>query len=201
MTATNAKTQQFAAANPDVFNWIKVNDESGNAFAQSLHMQLKRKGTLSEKQVAAVQRIIATPVVSRAPETIINAGTIRAALHQASFFGNKRPGFRTQMFYFSLASAKSRNFGSAYVVDRESRTYLGRIDQQNEFLPSRDCTDAHLASLRRVVEDPMNAAIEFGRISGVCSCCNKTLTNALSLELGIGPECRKKYFLPEDATV
>jgi hypothetical protein len=37
-------------------------------------------------------------------------------------------------------------------------------------------------------------AKEFGCLYGSCAICGRTLTNEISIEMGIGPVCREKYF-------
>lgn len=54
----------------------------------------------------------------------------------------------------------------------------------------------HEEVLQKIMEDPREASVLFGRKIGKCGICGKTLTDDLSLAHGIGPECRKKprYF-------
>jgi hypothetical protein len=42
---------------------------------------------------------------------------------------------------------------------------------------------------------PLQALQQFGKITGRCSCCRRTLTDAKSIELGIGPICKAKFGL------
>jgi hypothetical protein len=39
----------------------------------------------------------------------------------------------------------------------------------------------------------LDEAAEFGKLYGICCSCGRTLTNELSIELGIGPICREKF--------
>lgn len=41
---------------------------------------------------------------------------------------------------------------------------------------------------------PLSIVTEFGRTTGFCGCCGKTLTDPESVRLGIGPICQKRYF-------
>ena len=47
--------------------------------------------------------------------------------------------------------------------------------------------------LRKVLDDPFEAARRYGLELGECSDCGRTLTNAESREFGIGPKCRGKW--------
>ena len=40
----------------------------------------------------------------------------------------------------------------------------------------------------------LDQAKQYGKSTGVCVCCGRTLTNPDSIELGIGPICRSKNF-------
>lgn len=40
----------------------------------------------------------------------------------------------------------------------------------------------------------LEQATAFGKLHGTCMCCGRDLTNPESIELGIGPVCRKRYF-------
>lgn len=44
----------------------------------------------------------------------------------------------------------------------------------------------------RIAEDPLGAAARFGTLTGVCGMCMRTLTNAESIDRGIGPVCAGK---------
>lgn len=47
------------------------------------------------------------------------------------------------------------------------------------------------AVIRKIMDaTPQAAMIRYGREIGRCGVCNRTLTNPLSIELGIGPVCR-----------
>jgi hypothetical protein len=39
----------------------------------------------------------------------------------------------------------------------------------------------------------LEEAMQFGKLYGICCACGRTLTNELSIELGIGPYCRSKF--------
>ena len=70
--------------------------------------------------------------------------------------------------------------------------YLGKITPNN--LDSRLADDVK-SVLMEAASDPLTAAIRYGKETGSCSCCGRDLTNAQSIELGIGPICREKFGL------
>lgn len=70
--------------------------------------------------------------------------------------------------------------------------YLGKITPNS--LDSRLADDVK-AVLFEAANDPLTAAIRYGKETGSCSCCGRDLTNAESIRLGIGPICREKFGL------
>ena len=57
----------------------------------------------------------------------------------------------------------------------------------------RACDDPTRERVVAVASDPHAAAKAYGARTGECSCCGRELTNAESIELGIGPICRDKF--------
>lgn len=190
--------QKWREEHPNESLWINDNHLSYD-FARSLAQQLLANGFLSPRQIKAIQRCI-TQAAERKKSTnankvtlASNASTILTCLRTALANGLKNPRLRTQNIDFTLAKAHSRNAGYVYVKANDS-TYLGKINPDGEFHPARECTDAMCLELQSIAQDPLQAAVRFGRMSGSCSCCGKRLDNPESVRLGIGPVCRKKYF-------
>ena len=70
--------------------------------------------------------------------------------------------------------------------------YLGKVTRtaiDSKF------SDTVRETIMGAANDPLSAAIKYGKVSGSCSCCARELTNPLSIELGIGPICREKFGL------
>lgn len=68
--------------------------------------------------------------------------------------------------------------------------YLGKVTPNR--LDAR-LTDEVKAVLIEAANDPLTAAIRYGKETGSCSCCGRDLTNPESIRLGIGPICREKF--------
>lgn len=49
------------------------------------------------------------------------------------------------------------------------------------------------ALLAEIAEDPKGAAIAYGKATGSCGICGKTLTKQESIDAGIGPWCAGKF--------
>lgn len=194
--------EDFAKSNPDVMEWLEKASMSFE-FANSLRDWHHRKGGLTDGQVSAVRKCIAgeadraekrkATAESRSVALGDNALAIKVSLDKAASTGLGRPTIRTEKLMFSRAGDASRNPGCVYVTDK-GETYLGKIDPTGKFTPSRDCTDEYRDVVFTVAADPLAAAVSFGRMSGTCSCCGRRLDNKESVELGIGPICRSKFF-------
>ena len=102
----------------------------------------------------------------------------------------KRPKLRLDAFQFSRAPDTGKNAGSIYV--KQGEEYLGKVTA-GRFLPVRECGDERAARIVAVASDPAAAAKAYGLRTGECSCCGRTLTNGLSIDLGIGPICRERF--------
>ncbi len=68
--------------------------------------------------------------------------------------------------------------------------YLGKV--------TRSALDSRLSDdVKEVIlsasNDPLTAAIRYGKVSGECSCCGRELTDPQSISQGIGPICARKF--------
>lgn len=74
----------------------------------------------------------------------------------------------------------AKKSGAPYLI-AEDGTYLGALKG-----------DAP-AMLSAIEADPKGCAIAYGKATGNCCICSKTLTNPESIAAGIGPYCAKKF--------
>jgi hypothetical protein len=188
-------------ANPAEGAWINDASARGFEFAVSLRAALYKYGYLTEKQEAAVRNATAKSVARQAQwqaeraERDANKADVEISRIADAFAAAKASGLRYPKLYlsdftFSPASESSRNAGSIYV--KQGDLYLGKV-AEGKFTRSRDCTAEVEAEIVAVCADPSSAAVAYGKRTGRCSCCGRELTNALSIELGIGPICRGKW--------
>lgn len=202
MTAT---TQQFSEAlyifqrkNPAQAAWLREKSAEGNEFAVSLLGRLTKGEALTPNQAAALDRIVlgtAAPGAAPAPAAAkVEVAPLVASLTAAKDAGLKRPSLLTEAFKFSRAPDHGTNPGAIYVTARDTGTYLGKIIG-GELLPVRECGPETRDQIVAVCADPLTAAIAYGKKYGICSCCNRELTDPDSIALGIGPVCKKKYGL------
>jgi Family of unknown function (DUF6011) len=69
---------------------------------------------------------------------------------------------------------------------------LGRI-QDGKFIAKFECSQVETDAVVKACSDPHAAAKAWCQAYSECQVCGRTLTNATSIEEGIGPICREKY--------
>ena len=193
----------FEAANPVVAAWW-----TGSTFEFAIDMRnrMLNAGDLTKGQLEAVIRCAekfntvklerqakAAAVVAAAP--VVDVSSIHVAFGKALAKGIKNPKLKmysgAQSFTFSRAKDSSANAGAIYVKSEED-LYLGKV-MTGKFLKSRDCTPEAEAEVLKVLADPAQAAIAYGKEFGVCSACSRTLTDPVSIAAGIGPICAGNF--------
>lgn len=164
-----------------------------NDFAASLVRQYTRKGELSERQWDAAERMIRkvrdTNARKATLQRSVDVSRITDLLKGAAV---KRPVFRAAGLSFSMAPANGKNAGAVYV--KADGTYQGKI-MHGAFMAAGACDPETADAVVAVAKDPRGEAIKHGKMTGACSCCGRTLTDATSVEMGIGPICAEKWGL------
>lgn len=180
--------------------WI-MREKDGFDFARSMYEAILKFGSLTPNQLAACTRAVervearkAAAVARIETAPVVDMAKIEKAFSTASGEGLKAPKLLIGALVLSPAKATSDNAGAIYVKGGKGfdAPYFGKI-MGGKFLKSRDCDAATEALILEAAKDPLAAAIAYGKATGVCACCGRELTNALSIELGIGPICRAKW--------
>jgi hypothetical protein len=130
----------------------------------------------------------------------LNVQPIKVKLDTAHRNGIKAPKMLVEGFCFTRAKDSSKNPGCIYVKagkDWEA-TYYGKITPEGAFLPSNDCTQKVRDNLAAITVDIVEAAKAYGRKTGHCSFCSRTLTHGVSIALSYGPVCAENYGMPHD---
>jgi hypothetical protein len=191
--------EQHAAA----WQWMTSNNARGNEFAKSLCEALYKYGSLTDNQLAAVERnlakmaerkaereaaapVVATDGIDRLKAAFDKAAAFTAA--KAKGLTVRNPKITIGGMTISPAKATSANAGALYV--KSSEAYLGKV-ADGKFFASRDCTPEQQAQVLKFVADPAEAAKVYGQETGVCCVCNATLRSEWRLR-GIGPICAEK---------
>lgn len=163
-------------------------------FAQDLAAKFSR---LSPAQYAwahklAVDNVKVAPVKSNQPSQF---DALFAAFEAAKSKGAKRLTLR-----FEGVNIKPNRDNTALWVTSQSETEMGEYGLKPKYLGKVTPTgcDSRLpddvkAIIMGAANDPLNAAIRYGKVSGECSCCGRELTVKESIERGIGPICAKKF--------
>lgn len=174
---------------------------STNNFARSLLEQVGRGKRLTDRQVAAAERMLAeqardeeddgTVIEDDEPE--VDLSPIRTIFDKAVASGLKRPTYRAEGLVISRAPDTGANPGALYVKSAEG-TYLGKV-RGTSYTASRDgdATEALLV----IAKDPLAAAVRFGRETGQCACCGRQLTKHESIKRGVGPICAARWGLED----
>lgn len=153
---------------------------SWNSFAASLVQQSATRG-LTQRQIDAAERMLG----QRAKSGKVDLTHI---MDMFEYQGSKRAKFYAD----GLVISTSRYPNVLYVVEIDNDVYQGKIDN-GEFKAVADANPTTITRLQNIAKDPLAAAVAYGKATGICSCCGRELTNAVSIELGIGPICRNKW--------
>lgn len=122
----------------------------------------------------------------------VDMAKIEQAFAHAMDRGIQRPKMVLDTLKFAKAPAGGSNPGAIYVNRKADGVYLGKIFAGVIKL-SRDAQPEDADEIRRIAENPEEAARAYGLRTGVCCICSRPLTNGESIDLGIGPICREKF--------
>ena len=194
----------FEILNPEIAAWW--NGSNGDfEFARSLKEWVRKNGDLTSGQLGAAKRCIAKlaeMAVARQEreQHAVDGGKLDVSAITKSFghaksCGIKRPKMRLLFgddgMVISEAASHSVNACSLYVKAKDG-LYLGKITK-GLFFRSRDVDGAMETNIRESLSNPSASAVAYGRRTGECSCCGRELTNAESIERGIGPICADNF--------
>ena len=112
----------------------------------------------------------------------------------------KGKGAKRLTLRFEGVSIKPNRDNTVLWVTSQSETEMGEYGLKPKYLgkvtpagcDSRLGDDVK-AIIMGAANDPLSAAIKYGKVSGSCSCCGRELTDPKSIEAGIGPICVTKF--------
>jgi hypothetical protein len=196
--ASNLDT--FKAEFPAEMAWIdsriswEVKTGKGD-FGSSLRDGVIKFGGLTEKQMAAVRTNMAkrAEAIAAAPakSTVIDVTNLDAVFAVARSQNAIKAALRTGTITFSLAKAGGANPGAIYAKTADGE-YLGKI-VGGTFHKAMACTPANVEEVIEASRDPKAAAIRYATATNRCSVCNIVLTDPVSKERKMGPDCAKKF--------
>lgn len=177
-----------------------------SSFLISLREQLAKKGSLSEKQIAAAEKFFA-------PKPVLPASVDLSPL--AAFLKAAETNLKWPKLHFEvdgdelvlrLKGQKSNRPGAVDIVSREKvwnkrfeaemPRWFGRIETDGALVAGGLMTPAIVDVLNMFAADPADAAVKYARKTGNCSFCGRFLETKASVSVGYGPVCAEKYGLP-----
>ena len=134
--------------------------------AASLIEQVNQRGTLSDNQVAAAERMIAKTETTRAANQAarevnkveVDLAPIRVMFEAAVRSGHKRPVYRAEGLVISRAPDSGKNPGALYVKDTGS-TYGGKVVEAT-YSPNYDGNRADFAHYSYDVKNETGKVVE-----------------------------------------
>ena len=163
-------------------------------FAQNLAQKFNK---LSASQYAwahklAIDNVKVAPVKSNEPsqfEALFNA-----------FEAAKSKGAKRLTLRFEGVNVKPNRDLSALWVTSQTEFEQGDYGMKPKYLGKvtpQGCDSRLSDTVKEIImgaaNDPLSAAIRYGKVSGECSCCGRELTDPRSIERGIGPICATKF--------
>lgn len=174
-------------------------------FVRSILQQHDAGRRLSEKQVHALAGIVKAASenlekrnvadsarLAAAPE--VDASAIHAMFDTAKANGLKRLKFRMETFAISPAGETSANPGALYVTGNPGGTYYGKI-VKGRFIATSAAPEGVADQINAIAANPLEQAKLYGKRTGTCCVCGRTLTDEGSVEAGIGPICADNWGL------
>jgi len=190
-----------------VLNQLTTGDQH---FANSLISQYKQKGTLSKYQTPYVEKLIlraTKPITPKA--TVIDVGTFSkvVALFETAKATLKYPKVTLLLsgasVKLSLAGVKAKNPGSININGEgkyPNNTWYGKVFPDGSFVPNpkipADIVMELTALLTKFAEQPARVAKAYGKLTGSCAFCGKTLglgEDQRSVKVGYGPVCAERW--------
>lgn len=168
----------------NVKEYLKEN-MSCSEFAMNLVSQKK----LSEKQIAWMH-YLATEDQRKKNSSKVIGEYIELVQKMYSGVKAKNRKFQVRLPGVTLSTVtKGQNVGCVYVFENSS--YVTKITDNGELVGvvSEDVQNLLVDANENLFE----LAKLYGHETGECSVCGRTLTDSLSIQMGIGPICAKRF--------
>lgn len=175
--------QAWAAENEDLAAWLNTESEAGNEFAASLQAAVKRYGSLTPNQEAAVRRNLEIADLQAKFESDLDVSSLKG--YYAVPDGDTRlklcvrhPG-KNSRYHGWVFVDDGAHYGARQTYGKQAPggTYKGKVQD----------------ALRAILADPLEAQKAYGHLTGTCGRCGRPLEDEQSVAMGIGPICATKY--------
>lgn len=165
----------------DLALWLSK--QTWSSFAQSLAGYYAKHGKLSDKQIASAQSMRSKVEAREATRT---PRTTAPVVGQGIYIVTTDDG---EVVYRVEPSKSSGNLYAKRLVEGVSESDWGwAYERGGIYTVSQAVANG---TGRQLSETEASA---YGKRTGRCICCGALLTNDLSIDLGIGPVCRKRWF-------
>jgi hypothetical protein len=186
-----------------------------NSFAASLISQLEESGKLSDNQLAAAQRMVHKVQLQRAEKAeqakvaskvVGDVSAIQKLFDNALANGKKKRALIGARFerdangevVEGTKALNSIRLTPARAPRRDiwvnvDGTFCGGITEDGKFKANYSAPKWLAEELGRLAADPEKETRLYGRITGVCCCCARELTDPVSVAAGIGPICAETW--------
>ena len=165
-------------------------------FAQDL---ARKWSKLSASQYAWAHKLAVDNVKVKVAPVKSNEPSQFEALFNA-FEAAKTKGAKRLTLRFEGINIKPNRDLSALWVTSQTEKEEGNYGLQPKYLGKvtpQGCDSRLSDTVKEIImgaaNDPLTAAIRYGKVSGECSCCGRELTDPRSIERGIGPICATKF--------
>jgi hypothetical protein len=150
-------------------------------------MDLVSKNKLSEKQIAWIHYLATQSKIDS--ETPAENGEYYDLVTKMYTAGSHRSKFQVRLSGVTISTVnRGANVGCLYVF--ENNNYVGKITHQGVLIGNVS------EDVKNILEDAnenlLRLAKIYGHETGNCSLCGRTLSDPLSVQMGIGPVCAKR---------
>lgn len=194
------RVNEFSEEHPGLVEFLE-GAASWSGFASDMLASLRKYGSLTERQLSAVSSMMAKSEQrkkERQPEKPLDFDLqpLFNLFNSASGSGLKRPRLTIHSVTVSRAPDNGANAGCLYV--KRNGEYAGKVTPAGELRIIRDMAEHReeiTKTLESIAADPLGFATAYGKETGICCCCNRELTDPVSVAAGIGPICAGKWGL------
>lgn len=151
-------------------------------------MDLVSKNKLSEKQIAWIHYLATQSKIDS--ETPAENGDYYDLVTKMYTAGSTRSKFQVRLPGVTISTVnRGSNIGCLYVF--ENKEYVGKITHSGMLIGNVS------EDVKNILEDAnenlLRLAKIYGHETGNCSLCGRTLSDPLSIQMGMGPQCRKRF--------
>jgi len=182
-----ARTQAWAAAHPAEYRWMNAKSQTFG-FAQAMCDAVVRFGSLTDNQLAAVQKCMARDderqaAVAAKPAPVVGIDSfprIEKLVRDQNLKLHLGDKAKVVMFQSGAVAVVGPQFGTGT---------FGIIEHGGALRRFKAMTEETFTRLQAVEARGLEAVKEIGIATGRCCVCGRTLTDEGSIEAGIGPVC------------